>query len=120
MPTGSTNVHPHLRMTNPTRCTFMNDFVFLFSEFSAFCDFPAQCEGEAKEMGEKRRRGRETERNVRTPQPYDPYLSKAAERAATSARPEGPSEESCRNKCMRVERILRAKRASSPERAARE
>ena len=52
------------------------------------------------------------EHSGRTPQPY---LSKAAERAATSARPEGPSEESCRNKCRREERMLRAKRASSPD-----
>ena len=70
MPAGSTNVHPNLRMTIPTSRTFMNDFVFLFSEFSDFCDFSAQREGVAKEMGEKKRRGRETERNVRTPQPY--------------------------------------------------
>ena len=40
--------------------------------------------------------------------------SRAAERAATSARPAGPSEESCRNKCRRDKRMLRAKRASSP------
>ena len=52
----------------------------------------------------------------RTERALPPQTSTAAERAATSVRPEGPSEESCRNKCRRKERMLRAKRASSPER----
>ena len=52
----------------------------------------------------------------RTERALPPQTSTAAERAATSVRPEGPSEESCRNKCRREERMLRAKRASSPER----
>ena len=33
-------------------------------------------------------------------------MSSAAERAATSARPDWPSEESCRNKCRREGRML--------------
>ena len=44
------------------------------------------------------------------------YANKAAQRAATKARPCWSSDESRRNKCRREERMLRAKRASSPER----
>ena len=70
--TGSTNVHPHPRMTIPTSCIFMNmnDFVFLFSPFSDFCHFfgAARRSGERDERKEKERQT--AERNVRTPQPY--------------------------------------------------
>ena len=60
MPTGSTNVHPHLRMTIPTSRIFMNDFVFLFSEFSYFCDFF----GAARRSGERDgRKEKERQRN---------------------------------------------------------
>ena len=70
LPSGSTDAHPHLRMTIPTSCVFLNDFVFLFSQLSDFCDFfgAAQRSGERDERKEKERQT--AERNVRTPQPY--------------------------------------------------
>ena len=77
-----------------------------------------QIEGEPEDKEQHKRKYAEDEKiqkaeqNGRTPLHQ---ASNAAERAATSARPEGPSDESCRNKCRREERMLRAKRASSPE-----
>ena len=80
-----------------------------------------QIEGEPEDKEQHKRKYAEDEKiqkaeqNGRTPLHQ---ASNAAERAATSARPEGPSDESCRNKCRREERMLRAKRASSPEKLA--
>ena len=110
-------------MTIPTSCIFIkyNIFIiilyFCFQCFKMFMIFSAQPKGVAGKMYIFLKKGGEQERVVgradgRT-QP--PSASRAAERAATSARPEGPSEESCRNRCRREERMLRAKRASSPD-----
>ena len=68
-----------------------------------------RCKKKGEAVNKRYRGGRADERT----QP--PSASRAAERAATSARPAGPSEESCRNRCRREERMFRAKRASSPE-----
>ena len=87
-----------------------------------FLIFSAQHKGAFEKSERKRLKGirlekrQKAEHRKRAP---PPQRSKAAERAATSARPDGPSEESCRNKCRQEERMLRAKRASSPERLAR-
>ena len=107
-------------MTTPKSAFFKYRNMFMvWNEFLTFCIsfFEGRSEESRRTRNNKRKR---TERQKagqdgRTPQHQ---ASNAAERAATSARPEGPSDESCRNKCRREERMLRAKRASSPEKLA--
>ena len=87
-------------------------FFELFLRFSRFLYFK-QFERKASRKGWRRQLKYKAEHNERA-EPLQ--VSKAAARVATSVRPDRPSEESCRNKCRRKERMLRAKRASSPER----
>ena len=97
---------------NSQNCIFLN-FVFLFSVFTIFVSFAEAGREQLAEKEKKRDIEYTTAPSTRAP-PHQ--ASRVAERAATRARPEGPSEESCRSKCRREERMLRAKRASSPER----
>ena len=92
-------------------------FLLSFEEMFRFSSFSEKHGGESEKNERKRAKGTRHEKRQTVEhrsRASPPQRSKAAERAAASARPDGPSEKSCRNKCRRVERMLRAKRTNSP------